>query len=275
MRLQTSPPPPELLPAAAGDVHCPCSSSVWSQLDGLGQGLPGAHGGSEPWPQEQSWVTPHHQLCSCHTVQGSEPPFTTHTHLDAREVSSTRESQQAHGSSQAAVIALNHTEGSGLGHATAVAPDPPCLPAGRVPQHPRPLNTPRRFEHNSSWVLTFSTSSFQSCRGHRATGKKISVGDVVKHSALTPTGKDAPGTHQANFRDKPALHPAAAAKSLPLPLVPAPSSSVSQWESKSLPQSQQHASSAPCQGCYSHCIPQAPEKKGINRRAPCTARLIC
>lgn len=36
MRLQTSP-PTKLLPAAAGDVLCPCSSSVWSQLDGSGQ----------------------------------------------------------------------------------------------------------------------------------------------------------------------------------------------------------------------------------------------
>lgn len=40
----------------------------------------------------------------------------TDTHLDAREVSPTRDSQRAHGSSQAAVIALSHTEESGLGH---------------------------------------------------------------------------------------------------------------------------------------------------------------
>lgn len=106
----------------------------------------------------------------------------------------------------------------------------------RIPQQPCPLNTPRRFEHNSSSVLTFSTSSLQSCRGHRATGEEISVGGVVRHSALTPTGKDAPWTQQGNSRDKPALHPAAAARSMPLPLIPAPSSSVSQWESKSLPE---------------------------------------
>lgn len=38
-------------------------------------------------------------------------------------------------------------------------------------------------------------------------------------------------------------------------------------------QSQQHASSAPCQGCYSHCTPGAPGKKRINSRVLCTARL--
>lgn len=159
----------------------------------------------------------------------------------------------------------DNTEGSGLGHTTAVGPGPP--------QHPRPLNTPRRFEHNSSWVLTFSTSSFQSCRGHRATGKEISVGDVVKHSALTPTGKDAPWTQQANSRDKPALHPAAAARSMPLPLIPAPSSSVSQRESESLP-----PAPAACQLCSLPGLLQplhstGSRKKGINSRVPCTARL--
>lgn len=86
--------------------------------------------------------------------------------------------------------------------------------------------TPRRFEHKFSWVLTFSTSSLQSCRGHRATGKEISVGDVGKHLALTPMGKDAPWTQEANSRDKLALHPAAAATLMPLPLTPAPMSSV-------------------------------------------------
>lgn len=118
----------------------------------------------------------------------------------------------------------------------------PCVrvgaQAGRSPQHPRPLNTtstPRRFEHNFSWVLTFSTSSLQSCRGHRATGKEISVGDVEKHSALTPIGKDAPWTQQANSGDKLALHPAAAARLMSPPLIPAPLSSVSQWEDKSRP----------------------------------------
>lgn len=42
----------------------------------------------------------------------------------------------------------------------------------------------------------------------------------MKHSALTPTGKDTPWTQQANSRDKPAFHPAAAARSMPLPLIP-------------------------------------------------------
>lgn len=69
---------------------------------------------------------------------------------------------------------------------------------------PPPLNAasaPKRFEHHFSWVLTFSTSSLQSCGDHRATGKEVSVGDVERHSALTPMGKDAPWTQQASSRD--------------------------------------------------------------------------
>lgn len=136
-----------------------------------------------------------HHLCSCHTVQCSEPPFTTHRHKPGCQGSVSHQGQptgpwlipscchctepqrdQSWGTQQQQPLTL------------------PCLRAGRAPQHPYPLNTPRRSEHNSSWILTFSTSSLQSCRGHRATGKEISVGDVAKHSALTPTGKGAPWT---------------------------------------------------------------------------------
>jgi len=92
--------------------------------------------------------------------------------------------------------------------------------AGGRTQHPHPPTPPARpegYEHNFSWVLTFSTSSLQSCRGHRATGKEISVGGVEKHLALTPAGKATPWTQQANSRDKLALHPAATARSMPFP----------------------------------------------------------
>lgn len=43
---------------------------------------------------------------------------------------------------------------------------------------PRPLTTtctPRRLEHNISWVLTFSTSSLQSCRGATEQQERRSV----------------------------------------------------------------------------------------------------
>lgn len=93
---------------------------------------------------------------------------------------------------------------------------------GTEPAAPR---HPQSFERGRGRVLTFSTSSLQSCGGHRATGKEISVGDVEKHRALTPSGEDAP---RAGSGDELALHPAAAAGLLPLGLGPAPLSSVSQ-----------------------------------------------
>lgn len=39
-------------------------------------------------------------------------------------------------------------------------------------------------------------------------------------------------------------------------------------------QSQQHASSAPCQGCYSHSIPWAPGKKGFTAESPAQLTLL-
>lgn len=133
MRFQTSP-LAKLLPAAAGDVHRTCSVLAPAlcgsiQLDGSGQGLPGARGGSEPWPQEQSWVTPHPQLCSCHTVQGSEPPFSTHRHTPGGQGGVSHQGQPpgpwlipscCHGTEP-------HTGLTGRGHTPAAAPDPPCL----------------------------------------------------------------------------------------------------------------------------------------------------
>lgn len=40
-------------------------------------------------------------------------------------------------------------------------------------------------------------------------------------------------------------------------------------------QSQQHASSAPCQGCYSHCIPWAPGKKGLTAEPSALQGSLC
>lgn len=124
----------------------------------------------------------------------------------------------------------------GAGADSSRAPFPRVRTHGRDGAGSSPPPTrPERLEHDCSRVLTFSTSSLQSCGGHRATGKEISVGDVEKHSALTPTGKDAPRTQQAGSGDELALHPAAAVRLVPLPLQPAPSSSVSQRVSKAVP----------------------------------------
>lgn len=136
LRLQTSP-LTQLLPAAAGDVLCPCSSSVWSQLDQAR--------GYQRHMEDQSRG---HRSTAGHTSTNISAPVTqcrvlslllahTDTHLDAREVSPTRDNQGAHSSPQAAVTALNHTEGSGLGHTTtAAAPDPPCLEQAGFPSTP-------------------------------------------------------------------------------------------------------------------------------------------
>lgn len=214
-----------------------------------------------------------HHLCSCHTVQCSEPPFTTHRHKPGCQGSVSHQGQptgpwlipscchctepqrdQSWGTQQQQPLTL------------------PCLRAGRAPQHPYPLNTPRRSEHNSSWILTFSTSSLQSCRGHRATGKEISVGDVAKHSALHQQARVLHG-QQANSRDKPALHPAAAARSMPLPLIPAPSSSVSQWESKFMPPEPAARQLCSLPGLLQPLHSIGSRKKRINSRVLRTARL--
>lgn len=114
MRIQTSP-VTELFPAAAGAVHgkssvlapALCGASWMDQARGYQRHRENQSLGH----RSRAGSHLQHHLCSCHTVQGSEPPFTTQTHawMPAKCLPPGT-------ATQGAVIALNHAEGSGLEH---------------------------------------------------------------------------------------------------------------------------------------------------------------
>lgn len=220
--------PPTHLPGGVSSAQTPDRAARGCQKPTRGTCRGGA-GRASPPEAELNHITAHH-LCSVPPGPGSQRcPRPVPPAWFAREAFHARCPLPKLLSASHETTQLQQGAGAG----SSRAPFPRVCAQGRDGAGSSPPPTrPQSFERDRGRVLTFSTSSLQSCGGHRATGKEISVGDVEKHRALTPTRKDAP---RAGSGDELALHPAAAARLVPLGLGPAALSSVSQRVSEAGP----------------------------------------